>query len=447
MHNVVEGIKTMSVISMPYGKEQVNFFLDDKYEYDQILPPRSPAAANEFDLVKKALESPLNDFKLKTFGKKDRIAIAVNDKTRPVPLNILIPPLINFLHELGASQEQIKFIIASGTHIPMQDNEFCLLFNKDIIENYRIYSHNCDEINKLVPLGVTKAETPIFINKEFYEADVKIVVGHIEPHHFMGYSGGVKTASIGLAGRETINKNHEMLLDPRCATCTYANNPMRMDVEEIGDIIAIDCALNCVLNTDKKIINVLFGRPRDVIENGIKIADSVCRVGITKKYDLVVASPGGYPKDINLYQSQKAITQAASIIKDNGYIILAAKCSEGSGSKSFEKFMEGMTTPYSVINKFKESGFSVGPHKAFQIAREAARINILIKSHLPRSLSKSFLLTPIDNIENTVNDIFSKHEGNIDIAIMPNAINTIPQLLTINLKTPSRTPSKHEPFN
>ena len=123
MHNVVEGIKTMSVISLPYGKEQVNFFLDDKYECDQILPPRSPAAANEFDLVKKALDSPFNDFKLKTFGKKDRIAIAVNDKTRPVPLNILIPPLINFLHELGASQEQIKFIIASVSYTHLRAHE------------------------------------------------------------------------------------------------------------------------------------------------------------------------------------------------------------------------------------------------------------------------------------------------------------------------------------
>lgn len=419
----------MANLSIPYGKSFLNLTIPQEFSYDLITPPDTFSPDKSTNFIQGAINFPVNNYQIGKLDGTKKIAIAVNDKTRPVPINDLLPPLIQHLIDLGASKNEITIIIATGTHVPMPNIEFPLLFNKDIINNYHIISHNCDDLNNLISIGITNQGTPVSINKMFYEADIKIVVGSIEPHHFMGFSGGAKSASIGLTSRSTINKNHEMLLDPQCSVGRYENNPMRMDVEEIGDLIGIDCALNCILNRKKEIISVLFGRPRSVMEKGIKIVNSTCRVNVEHKYDIVIASPGGYPKDINLYQAQKAMTHAALIIKDQGIIVLVAECIEGSGSLQFEEFMEGISSYEEVFNKFQKLGFSIGPHKAFQIARETSRVKIMIKSVLPDNLSKKFLLFPINDINNSIRDLLTEHKDPPSIAIMPNAINTIPKLV------------------
>ena len=419
----------MTDLPIPYGKTYLNLAIPQGYNYDLIKPPEAPSPDKNINLVWDAINTPVKNIHVGKLDSTKRIAIAVNDKTRPVPINDLLPPLIQHLVDLGASKNMITIIIATGTHIPMPENEFPLIFNEDIINNYHIISHNCDDRDNLISIGITNHGTSVSVNKIFFEADLKIVVGGIEPHHFMGFSGGVKSAAIGLTGRDTINKNHEMLLDPRCTVGRYENNPMRMDVEEIGDLIGVDCALNCILNRNKEIISVLFGKPRSVMEKGIKIVNSTCRVNVDRKYDIVIASPGGYPKDINLYQSQKAMTHASLITKDKGVIILIAECIEGSGSLQFESFMKGISSYEEVFKKFQMQGFSIGPHKAFQIARETSRVKIMIKSSLPDNLSKNFLMFPINDINQSIRDILTKHDAQPDIAIMPNAINTIPQLI------------------
>ena len=419
----------MTDLSIPYGKSYLSLSIPQEYNYDLITPPDSPSPDKSTNFIKEAINFSLDNYQIGKLDSTKSIAIAVNDKTRPVPINDLLPPLIKHLIDLGASKNKITIIIATGTHVPMPNNEFPLIFNKDIINNYHIISHNCDDRDNLISIGVTSQGTPVNINKIFYEADLKIVTGSIEPHHFMGFSGGAKSASIGLTSRETINKNHEMLLDPQCTVGRYENNPMRMDVEEIGDLIGIDCALNCILNRKKEIISVLFGKPRNVMEQGIKIVNSTSRVNVAHKYDIVITSPGGYPKDINLYQSQKAMTHAAIITKDKGIILLIAECIEGSGSLQFEEFMKGISSYEEVFNKFKKLGFSIGPHKAFQIARETSRVKILIKSSLPYDLAKNFLLYPVDDINDNIKEMLTEYKCPPSIAIMPNAINTIPQLI------------------
>ena len=421
----------MDKISLAYGKSTIQFEVPDKFEFEIIKPIRkqSISETGSFDnIINDALSNPIENFALKEVRPKDKIAIAINDKTRPVPLNKILPHLLGYLSSLGAKNDQITIIVAVGTHTPMPDDEFNYLVNEDIINNYHIITHNCDDNNNLIFKGYTSRNTPVFINKTFINSDIKIVVGHIEPHHFMGYSGGIKSAAIGLSGRSTINKNHEMLLDTNCSVGQYYNNPMRMDIEEIGDLIGVDCALNVILDENKNIIFALFGKPRDVMRKGIQLSDSTCRVKVQKKCDLVITSPGGYPKDINLYQSQKAISHASIMTRDNGYILLVAECIEGSGSSLFEKFVMDISCYEDAINKFMSMGFMIGPHKAFQIAREAARVNLLIKSSINDHLSRRFLLTPVSDIESTLKEITNKDSSVKNIGIMPNAINTIPQI-------------------
>lgn len=152
--------------------------------------------------------------------------------------------------------------------------------------------------------------------------------------------------------------------------------------------------------------------------------------GSARRYDLVIASVGGAPKDINFYQSQKALTHASLFTRDGGVIILAAECPEGSGSQSYEDFMEGIHQVDEVFDKFRQLGFRVGPHKAFQVARDAARVDIILVSSIPAEKVKSLLMTPASNLQDAFDQARQRLGAGSDdplrIALLPRATNTIP---------------------
>jgi nickel-dependent lactate racemase len=420
----------MNKFNLPFGISSIDLILPPSLKADLIQPIDIEPAPDPLKEVKDSLDLSIGLSLDQLIFKTSTIAIAVNDKTRPVPHLYLLPPLLKKLERYGVSNNNITIIIATGTHLPMTQEEFQLILPADICGNYVVLSHNCDDRQKLINLGLTSRGTPSYVNRKFYESDVKIVTGNIEPHHFMGYSGGVKSAAIGLAGRKTINANHSMLTDPNSKIGLYETNPMRQDIEEIGKLMGIDFALNAILNSNKSISKVFSGDPIQVMKAGISLVKEKCQIPVRGPYDIVIASPGGHPKDINLYQSQKAITHASEITKEGGVIIIVAACSEGSGSKAFQQFMVGVNSYSQVIDKFNSEGFKVGPHKAFQIAREASRTHIILVSQLPPDLVRNWLMTPAINLDDAINISLSILPNAHRVAIMPRATNTIPVLLT-----------------
>lgn len=419
----------MSSYTLPYGYQQLQLNLPDSFSVDWIEPAYVPPAPDPLDVVRQAVENPVDGIKLNQYASARTVAIAVNDKTRPVPHEYLLPPLLEKLHAVGIPVSAIKIMIATGTHIPMPPEEFPRILPADIIQKYCVVSHNIDDKINFVNLGCTSRGSEVMVNKTFYESDLKIVVGNIEPHHFAGFSGGYKTASIGMGERKMINHNHAMLVDPNSRIAEFENNPLRQDIEEMGDKIGVHFALNVILNGDKKIVKAVSGSPRAVMKAGIPISQSVCQIPSRGRYDMVIASVGGAPKDINFYQSQKALTHASLFTRDGGVIILAAECPEGSGSKAYEQYMEGLTTIQEVFEKFNRTGFQVGPHKSFQVARDAARVHIILLSQIPTDLVSRLLMTPATSLEEAVEiglRLLGSSEQPPSVAVLPRATNTIP---------------------
>jgi lactate racemase len=379
-------------INIPYG-QSAQILLDKSIKkMDLILPKRKKSVSDPLKAVKDSFKHPVGQVKIDLDLSNRKIGIGVNDSTRPVPNSVLLPPLLDFFLQKGTKKENISFFIASGTHQQASINENEQIFPDWIIREYAIHRHDCDDARNLEFLGYTSRKTPIYINKDFYHKDINIVVGNIEPHHFMGYSGGSKSAAIGLAGRETIRVNHSLLMNPESNIGSYETNPTRMDLEEIGDKIDITAALNVVLNSEKQIVKVFWGTARGVMKAGIPFSRKVCQKKIGRQYDLVITSPGGYPKDINLYQSQKAITHVCQIAKEKGTIILVAECSQGLGSQEFENYLGRFSSLNAVIDHFGNSKFEIGPHKAYQLAMQAIRNRIIVVSSLkPHIISKTHL--------------------------------------------------------
>jgi lactate racemase len=411
-------------VNIPFGKS-TQIFSDESIKImDLILPKREEPVTEPIQAVKDSFEHPVGQVKISLDLSIKKIGIGVNDTTRPIPNSVLFPPLLDFFHQRGTKKENISFFIASGTHQQASINENEQIFPDWIIKEYAIHRHDCDDARNLEFLGSTSRNTPIYINKDFFHKDIKIVVGNIEPHHFMGYSGGSKSAAIGLAGRETIRVNHSFLMNPESNIGSYETNPTRMDLEEIGDKIDITAALNVVLNSDKRIVKVFWGNARSVMKAGIPFSRNVCQKKVGREYDLVITSPGGYPKDINLYQSQKAITHVCQIAKEKGTIILVAECSQGLGSQEFENYLRQFSSLNAVIEAFRNMKFEIGPHKAYQLATQAVRNRIIVVSSLKPHIIRKTHLEYAPSIS-TAMKMAVENSSIQSVAIVPFATNTM----------------------
>jgi len=269
---------------LPYGKSSLTFNIPDQFAVDVIEPPSVTASIDPLNEVRSSLDNLVGGLDWREFADVKSVAIAINDKTRPVPHQYLLPPLLDRLTSLGIPNKAIKFFVAVGTHPPMAPYEFNSIVSREILRNYEVISHDSEDAELLKFLGNTDKGTPVWCNQKYLKADLKIVVGNIEPHQFMGFSGGVKSAAIGLSGLETINHNHAMMAHPDSKLGNYDTNPARRDVETIGRMIGVDLAVNALLNQDKQIVHAISGDPVAVMKAGIPLSREICQVEVPQDY-------------------------------------------------------------------------------------------------------------------------------------------------------------------
>lgn len=413
-------------IHLPYGRATLRAEIPDDYPVEIIEAPNPAPAPDPRSAVEDALDDLIGDVRWDDFRAAQSVAIAVNDKTRPVPHDHLLPPLMARLESLGIPDSAITFYVAVGTHPPMTPDEFPGILPAKILSRYRVLSHDSENDDLLTPLGETSRGTPVWSNRAYAESDFKIVVGNIEPHQFAGFSGGVKTAAIGLSGLKTINVNHALMTHPDSLLGEYDTNPARQDIEEIGAKIGVHLALNAILNHQRKIVTALAGDPRLVVREGLAHSRQACQVAVPQRYGLVISSPGGHPKDINVYQAQKGLAHATLIARPGGTVILIAACPEGAGSPHYEEWMSGKISYAEVLERFSAEGFRIGPHKAYQIARDASQVNLLTCTDMPSDLARALLLNPVSDLQAAINQSLSTLPPGEPIAILPHAVSTIP---------------------
>lgn len=415
-------------IRLPYSKGAVQAKLPDDYVIERIAPRSQAAAQDPAATVMQAVYNPLGAVLPPRAGM--RVAIAINDKTRPVPHESLLPPVLAGLRHAGVRDQDVHFIIATGTHPAILPDEYETILSRHILDTYRVSCHDAYDEHRLTPLGETSRGTPIAINSDYMAADYRIVIGNIEPHQFQGFSGGVKSAAIGLAGVETINHNHAMMRQAQAIWGSYADNPARQDVEEIGACIGIDFCVNAILNANKKLVRAYAGEPVAVMQAGIPAVRELYAVPVPAPVDLMIASPGGHPKDINLYQAQKGLAHASAVTKSGGRMILCASCPEGAGNADYERWMRQpqIDSHAAVFAEFAREGFRVGRHKAFQVARAASRIQTTLVTDMDAELVRALLLAKSASLQAAVDEALAALPSGARIGIMPAANATMPVL-------------------
>ena len=415
-------------IELPCGDSALQAELPDDFAVEFLMPRSQPVPDDPAAVARQAVYNPLGEVKPPRAGQT--VAIAINDKTRPVPHEHLLPPILNGMRHAGLRDEDLLFIIATGTHPRMSPDEYSNILPPEVLDAYRVVCHDASDETNLTHLGETARGTSVFINSDYMAADYRIVIGNIEPHQFQGYSGGVKSAAIGLAGLPTINHNHAMMRQAEARLGEYARNPARQDVEEIGRMIGIDFAVNAILNSDKRIVHAFAGDPFAVLEAGIPAARALCQAPVFAPFDLMIVSPGGHPKDINLYQAQKGMAHAALATRDGGRMILCAACPEGSGNLEYEDWMRDsrIRSHEDVFERFAREGFKVGRHKAFQVSRDASRIQTMLVSELDDDFVRMLLLEPAPDLQTAIDRALAGLPSGARIGLMPAANATMPVL-------------------
>ncbi|MFZ7102749.1 MAG: nickel-dependent lactate racemase [Peptococcaceae bacterium] len=416
----------MYQIKLPYGKDYLTGQLPFPFQAvaisEEVIQHSSSAE------IKRALQNPIGASLSDLKGAKN-VVIVTSDLTRPVPNKLILPSLLQELETVGISKQQITILIGTGLHRVSPETEFAELVGEDLAQEVKIISHNAWDEENLIYLGESTRNTPIVINRHYYEADAKIVLGVIDPHQFAGLSGGAKGVVIGLGGEKLVQANHAMLTHPKATLGNLAENPVREDIDEIGEKIGIDFIVNVVLNNKKEVVTAVAGHFREAHKVGVTAARKTLQVEIKEPADLVIAASGGFPKDVNLYQAQKALLHAAIAVKEGGTIILAAECREGVGEERFTDAMKLGKTPQEIIDNFSKQKFRVGAHKAFLwgASLKKARV-ILVADGIDLSTAQIMQVEKAETLQAALDMCVDNLNDNSKIYTMPKAPSTIPLL-------------------
>jgi len=403
-------------VELGFGKEKKKLLIPDNNIGKLMHANEIELKFTEVELIKKALEHPIGSLTVSDiFKKDDKIIVVTSDITRPMPSYKVLPLLLAELNLAGVEDNNITVVFGLGSHREQTEEEKRKLVGDDIFD--RISCINSDPDN-VVSLGVTSKGTPVDIFKPVVEADKIICLGNIEYHYFAGYSGGYKAIMPGVSTFSAIQKNHSHMVKEGASTGNLNNNPVRDDIEEVAGFIKIDLLLNVVLNENKRIVGVFAGHPVNAHREGCKFLDKLYSCPIDARADIVIVSAGGYPKDINLYQAQKALDNAKYAVKKGGIIILVAQCKEGLGGESFEKWMIEFNRSDQMIEEI-EKNFILGGHKAAAIALILKNADIYLVSDMDPSFVNNIFMKPFKEPQAALNDALGKKGENETIHIMP----------------------------
>lgn len=393
----------------------------------EILEPNEVTVARRgVEAVDYALENPIGAPKLRELLQPgQKVAIITSDITRPMPTATVMPSLLDEIYRTGVRPQDVTLVFALGSHRPHTEEEKKKLAGERAYHEINIEDSNP---NDCIHLGTTKAGTPVDITRTVAEADVRICLGNIEYHYFAGYSGGAKAIMPGVSTREAIQCNHRFMVDDRACAGNLEDNPIRSDIEEAAAICGIDYILNVVLDEHKKIIYAVAGDVTKAHRAGTAFLDTLFLKRLQKRADIVLVSQGGAPKDLNLYQTQKALDNSKHAVREGGMIILIGSCKEGLGEKTFEEWMTKSESPEAMIERIGRD-FQLGGHKAAAIAMVLQKADIILVSDLPDDFVKSIFLKPAHSAQEAFDEAIKKYGPEATVIAMPYGGSTLPKPL------------------
>jgi nickel-dependent lactate racemase len=415
---------------LPYGKGTIDVRIPTKNFAGVLAPRYKPGLEDEAGAIRKALETPIGSRRLGEIarGKKDAV-IVVNDITRPTATYRLVPHLVRELNEAGIADDRILFLVATGTHRDNTPEELEGMLGKEIVQRFEVINHHCQDDGSMVELGKTAGGLPVVINRLFWEREVKILTGTIAPHQGAGFSGGRKSVLPGIASLATLKLHHGFgMRSDKPAMGWVEGNLFHENALEAARMAKVDFILNTVQNHLKEITEVVAGDMEEAWFAGVKTSREIFEVPIPHPVDIVITTPGGYPKDFDLWQAQKSMASSELVVREGGTVILVAECMDGVGSRGFYEWMAAAGSPQDVIERFVREGYSIGSSKAWLFSRCLKRAElILVTSRMDDETLGAMFTKRADTVDQAIGMALAAQGENAEIVLMRNGSDIIPR--------------------
>ena len=420
-------------VEMRYGNGTLPIEIPDKNVAGVLEISDTAPLSDEVGSVRAALAAPIASPALTELAKgRASACIVISDITRPVPNKVILPPVLETLEQSGIPHERITILIATGIHRPSNEEELEIMVGWDIMARYNIVNHFSQKSETHTYLGETQKGTPIYIDKTYLEADLKIITGLIEPHLMAGYSGGRKAICPGIASIETMKVMHgpELMEHPKSAVGILEGNPFHIEATEIARMAGADFNLNVAIDKDRRITGVFAG---DMVEShlvGSQFVEKHARVTLSAAADAVVVSSAGYPLDTTFYQAIKGLLTAVEIVKQGGSILLVAACSEGIGSKPFTDliFKTDDLTAF-VQGLYNPANFVIDQWQLEELAKVARKADIYFYTDgIPYHQRAKLFVHPLKSAQAGIEELLTRYGPEAQIAVIPEGPYVLAQL-------------------
>jgi nickel-dependent lactate racemase len=419
----------MKQYPIPCGKRTIDLRIPDGVPVQWVESRKMMPVPDVSKAVEEALNHPIGTPRLRDLVRpRQTVALVVTDITRKLPEEIILPYLLKELEGGGIRKKDITAVIATGTHRPNTPEELREKFG-NVVNEIAFINHDPWNVEGLIHLAISKGGIPLVFNRKVAQADIRISTGVIETHLFAGYSGGVKSIAVGVAGEQTIGATHnyEMLQQTRLGITE--GNEFRNFLTEATDALGLHFIVNVVQTGKKEVVKVVAGDPVRAFHEGVKMARELYEVGIDQPGEIVVSGVS-YPKSRDLYQASRAANVVVfgprPVVVKGGTILIPASCEDGCGHPGYCNIMKRSEDIDDIIAISREEGFAPGEQKALILAwiLKQARI-VMTDCTLPEETLREIHLESIPTLQDGF-DQELKRNPKARVILIPDGLLTLP---------------------
>ncbi|OGR21913.1 MAG: hypothetical protein A3J85_03290 [Desulfobacula sp. RIFOXYA12_FULL_46_16] len=402
-------------IKLEKGQTTLDITLPDEKVCDIIIGRKVPAMSH--DDIRDIISNRIRAHSPKDIRDR-KIALIIPDSTRLWARgDVFVPEIVKTLFDLGVQRENLRIIIATGTHADMTKDQFSALAGTFCAQQVEILNAANQNQDRLVYIGETYKKTPVFITKEAAEADHIIIFGGVLHHLIAGFGGGRKYIMPGIAGYDTIQKNHSLAIrkdgtpHPLARQAKLWGNPINEDINDAATLFLEGKTCTYVAVAAGGTGDIFYadaGPLHDTFMKGCKKLDEVCCIPVPKKGDFVIFSTGGHRADGQLYQSTKALFNAVHIVKEGGDILFVAGCAEGVGNETFSSVLKAYKGNPEKLGLELAVTFDMAAYVAFRVLDILKRFNVTLVSDFSKSETEALGFRHTENLDHYVQNLKGK---------------------------------------
>jgi lactate racemase len=393
-------------------------------KHEEGLPDEAAA-------FREAVRDPIGSAPLKeVVGATDRVAVVIPDITRPLPSDRLLPWLFEELSHVPP--ENFTIVNGTGSHRPNTEEELAAMVGRKVASSYRMVNHDAHDPNTLAFAGTSPEGRGVYMNREYVEADRRIVLGFIEPHFMAGFSGGYKGVFPAVADIDSIMHYHRasVIGHARSTWGVLEENPTQDQIRANGSLLPVDFLVNVTINRQREITGFFCGEVLAAHERGCEANKRAVMVACEREFPIVVTTNGGYPLDQNLYQAVKGMSAAYQVVSEGGLIISASRCNDGFPDHgNFRKMLLEHSSPEEMLETIYSPGFSVFDQWQVQLfALILQRARVALYSEIPAGDVRRVHLEPVDDITARISEELQNIGRDAPVAVLPEGPMTVPYL-------------------